>query len=145
MFFQHTLLSFSPLIPQPPEAPKNTTEAKESVAEVKVDTNGNEEQKINLDTEKKKLNKRERKEARQQKNGKRVKCAEEMVAQEPEEDQGGKKKKKDRKRKHSPAEDEDQEQNGHNAEKETVNKKKKTSKTISQMHNYNLLIDYVLF
>ncbi|XP_036956668.1 cell growth-regulating nucleolar protein [Acanthopagrus latus] len=109
-----------------PEPPQETKEAKQTVAEVKVDTNGNENQNVHPDVEekKKKLNKRERKEARQQKNGKAAKGAEKTVAQEPEEEQLGKKKKKDRKRKHE--EDGDEEQNGHSAENETSGKKKKT-------------------
>ncbi|XP_054473525.1 cell growth-regulating nucleolar protein [Anoplopoma fimbria] len=107
-----------------PETPKETKEAKQTVAEVKADTNGNEKQNGHQDGEeekKKKLNKRERKEARQQKNGKAVKGADKTVAQEPEE---GKKKKKDRKRKHSSEEDGDEEQNG--AADETSSKKSKT-------------------
>nr|CBN81098.1 Cell growth-regulating nucleolar protein [Dicentrarchus labrax] len=113
---------------QPPEAPQETKEAKQTVAAVKMDTNGNEKQDSHPDVEKKKkLNKRERKEARQQKNGKVLKGAEKTVAQEPEEDQTGKKKKKDRKRKHSSEEEGDEEQNGHGAEDETSSKKKKTN------------------
>ncbi|KAM6946637.1 cell growth-regulating nucleolar protein [Lycodopsis pacificus] len=97
----------------PPEAPQGTKEAEHTVAEVKADSNGNE----NEDGEKKKkLNKRERKEARQQKSGKVAKGADKAVAQEPGE---GKKKKKDRKRKHD-----DEEQNG--ADEETSSKKSKT-------------------
>ncbi|KAG8007468.1 Cell growth-regulating nucleolar protein [Nibea albiflora] len=111
-----------------PEAPQETKDAKKTVAEVKVDTNENEQkQNGGPDVEKKKLNKRERKEARQQKNGKAVKGAEKTVAQEPDEDHAGKKKKKDRKRKRSSEEDGDGEQNGHDAENETPSKKKKTT------------------
>ncbi|KAF1391323.1 hypothetical protein PFLUV_G00040930 [Perca fluviatilis] len=105
----------------PSEAPQETKEAKQTVAEVKVDTNGNEKQNGHPEVAKKKLNKRERKEARQQKNGKALKAAEKMVAQEPEE---GKKKKKDRKRKHSCEEDGGEEQNS--AENKTSSKKTKT-------------------
>ncbi|XP_037632641.1 cell growth-regulating nucleolar protein [Sebastes umbrosus] len=106
----------------PPEAPQESKEAKQTVAEVEADTNGNEKQNGHPDVEKKKkLNKRERKEARQLKNGKAVKGAEKTAAQEPEE---GKKKKKDRKRKHSCEEDGDEEQNG--ADNETSSKKTKT-------------------
>uniref|UniRef100_G3P3D0 Ly1 antibody reactive homolog (mouse) n=1 Tax=Gasterosteus aculeatus aculeatus TaxID=481459 RepID=G3P3D0_GASAC len=79
-----------------------------------VDSNGNEKQNGHQDGGKKKLNKRERKAARQQKNGKAVKGADKTVAEEPEG-----KKKKDRKRKHSSEEDE--EQNG--ADNETSSKK----------------------
>lgn len=71
--------------------------------------------------DKKKLNKRERKEARQQKDGKTVKIAEECATQETEDNFAGKKKKKDRKRQHS---FEDDERNG----AEMIKKKKKTSK-----------------
>ncbi|XP_073325017.1 cell growth-regulating nucleolar protein [Pagrus major] len=112
-----------------PEAPQETKEAKQTAAEVKVDTNGNENQNVHPDAEKKKkLNKRERKEARQQKNGKAVKGADKTVAQEPEEERVGKKKKKDRKRKHEEDGEEngDEEQNGHSADNETSSKKKKT-------------------
>ncbi|XP_063767177.1 cell growth-regulating nucleolar protein isoform X2 [Eleginops maclovinus] len=106
----------------PPQAPQETKEAKQTVAEVKVETNGNEKQNGSQDAEKKtKLNKRERKEARQQKSGKAVKTAEKTDAQEPEE---GKKKKKDRKRKLSSEGEEEKEQNG--AGNETTSKKTKT-------------------
>lgn len=109
---------------QPPQAPPETKEAKQTVAEVKAETNGDEKQNGNQDAEKKKkLNKRERKEARQQKSGKAVKTAEKTDAQEPGE---GKKKKKDRKRKHSSEEEEEEEeQNG--AGNETASKKTKTT------------------
>lgn len=94
------------------------------MAEVKVDTNGNEKQNGHPDVEKKKLNKRERKEARQQKNGKVPKGAEKTVAQEPEEDQAAKKKKKDRKRKHG------NDENGNSADDETSSKKTKSKQEI---------------
>lgn len=103
----------------PPEAPQETKEAKQTAAEVKVDTNGNEEQNGHPDAKKKKLNKRERKEARQQKDRKAVKT----VAQDIEDDQAGK---KGRKRKNRCEEDGDEEQNGHSAENETSSKKIKT-------------------
>ncbi|XP_010793072.1 cell growth-regulating nucleolar protein isoform X2 [Notothenia coriiceps] len=107
----------------PPQAPPETKEAKQTVAEVKAETNGDEKQNGNQDAEKKKkLNKRERKEARQQKSGKAVKTAEKTGAQEPGE---GKKKKKDRKRKHSSDEEEEEEQDG--AGNETASKKTKTT------------------
>ncbi|KAL7408232.1 hypothetical protein ABVT39_020181 [Epinephelus coioides] len=102
-----------------PEAPQQTSEPKQAVAE--ADATENEKQNGHPDVEKKKLNKRERKEARQQKNGKALKGAEKTAAQEPEE---GKKKKKDRKRKRASEEDEDEEQDG--AEKKTSSKKTKT-------------------
>ncbi|XP_019942515.1 cell growth-regulating nucleolar protein [Paralichthys olivaceus] len=103
-----------------PEVPQQT------VPEAKVHTNGNEEQNGPPgDEKKKKLNKRERKEARQQKNGKSAKNIDKTDAQEGEGEQTGKIKKKDKKRKRSSEEDIDEEQNGHNAENETSNKKKK--------------------
>lgn len=104
----------------PPEVPKETKEATKTVAEVEVDKksqNGHQE------VEKKKLNKRERKEARQQKNGKKVKGAEKGEMQEQEEEQAGKKKKKDKKRKRGTENGGDEEPNGD----ETSIKKKKTS------------------
>ncbi|XP_070759276.1 cell growth-regulating nucleolar protein [Enoplosus armatus] len=107
----------------PPEAPQETKEDKQTVAEVKVETNGNEQQNGLPDAKKKKLNKRERKEARQQNNGKVVK----KVAQEVDEERPGKEKKKGRKRKHSSEEDGEEEQNGHGAEDETSGKKTKTT------------------
>ncbi|XP_047439984.1 cell growth-regulating nucleolar protein [Mugil cephalus] len=107
-------------------APETT---KPSVAEVKMDTDVNEEQNGQPNAEKKKLNKRERKEARQQKNGKRVKRTEKTDTQEPEEDQGGKKGKKNRKRKHDSEATGDEEENGHDAASEKSFKKTKTDKT----------------
>lgn len=116
----------------PPEAPQETKEAKQTVAEVKVETNENGHPDVEKE-KKKKLNKRERKEARQQKNGKTVKGAEKTVAQEPdEEEQVSKKKKKDRKRKHSSEENGDEEQNGHSVENETSTKKKKTTEQAAE-------------
>ncbi|XP_034539123.1 cell growth-regulating nucleolar protein [Notolabrus celidotus] len=111
---------------KPLAASQETKEAKPSAPEVEADTIGKEEQNGNPDT-KKKLNKRERKEARQQKNGKAVKAVEKPVAQEPAQEQAGKKKKKDRKRKHSceDEDDDDGEQNGHEAKSETSSKKSK--------------------
>lgn len=73
--------------------------------------------------DKKKLNKRERKEARQQKNGKSVKVTEELATLEPERNLAGKKK-KNRKRTHSNEQDEDDDRN----EAEMTKKKKKTCK-----------------
>ncbi|XP_054883452.1 cell growth-regulating nucleolar protein [Poeciliopsis prolifica] len=86
-------------------APPATQTTKEP-ADIRVDTNGTEDQEDQSNTEedkkkKKKLNKRERKEARQQKNGKAPKG----TAEEPENGQTGKQKKKDRKRKHKGDED----------------------------------------
>ncbi|KAM4740853.1 cell growth-regulating nucleolar protein [Anableps anableps] len=102
-------------------APPATQPTKESetAAEVRVDTNGNENQEDQSNTEekKKKLNKRERKEARQQKNGKATKRDEKRTAEEePEKCQTGKQKKKARKRKHE--EDEDQTENSVDNEKD---------------------------
>ncbi|XP_075870374.1 cell growth-regulating nucleolar protein [Nelusetta ayraudi] len=105
----------------PPEVPKETEEAIKTVAEVEVDKNGS--QNGHQEVEKKKLNKRERKEARQQKNGKKVKGAEMSETQEQEEEQAGKKKKKDKKRKRGTENGGDEEQNGD----ATSSKKKKTS------------------
>lgn len=76
--------------------------------------------------DKKKLNKRERKEARQQKNGKSVKVTEELATLEPEHNMAGKKKKKDRKRPHSNEQDEDEDDDRNEAE--MTKKKKKTCK-----------------
>ncbi|XP_071350344.1 cell growth-regulating nucleolar protein isoform X2 [Trachinotus anak] len=112
-----------------PEVPQQAKKDGQTVAEVKVDTNGNEKQNGQPKVEKKKLNKQERKEARQQKNGKAAKGAEKTVTQEPDEEQTGKKKKKDRKRKRSCEEDGDEEQNGHSVENETSSKKTKTDET----------------
>ncbi|XP_023283625.1 cell growth-regulating nucleolar protein [Seriola lalandi dorsalis] len=114
-----------------PEVPQQTKKDEQTVAEVKVDTNGSEKQNGQPNVEKKKkLNKRERKEARQQKNGKALKGAEKTVTQEPEEEQTDKKKKKkDRKRKHNCEEDGDEEQNGYSAENEASSKKTKTDET----------------
>lgn len=78
----------------------------------------NENQNGHVAVDKKKLNKRERKEARQRKNGKAVKVTEETATLEPEEKLVGKKK-KDRKRPHRGDEDE---RNG----AEMTKKKKKT-------------------
>lgn len=130
---------FPPIIPQPPEAPKETKEAKQTVAEVEVDKNAN--QNGHPDVEKKKLNKRERKEARQQKNGKRVKGVEKTAAPEQEEEQTGKKKKKDKKRKCGCEDDRDEEQNGD----ETSSKKKKTSREIFFKSFKNSMLFWKLF
>lgn len=111
------------------EAPQQTKKDEQTVAEVKVDTNGNEKQNVEPNGEKKKLNKRERKEARQQKNGKAAKNVEKTVTQDPEEEQPGKKKKKDKKRKRGCEEDGDEEQNGHSAENKASSKKTKTDET----------------
>ncbi|XP_029990686.1 cell growth-regulating nucleolar protein [Sphaeramia orbicularis] len=86
------------------------SEDKPAAVEAQMVTNGNENGQPKA--EKKKLNKRERKEARQQKHGKAVKGAAKAVVQEAEEEQVIKKKKKDRKRKHSCDEDGNEEQNG---------------------------------
>ncbi|TNN35494.1 Cell growth-regulating nucleolar protein [Liparis tanakae] len=107
----------------PPEATQETKEPEQTAAEVKAESNGKEKPKNGLQgDEKKKLNKRERKEARQQKSGKAVKGADKAAAaaQEPGE---GKTKKKDRKRKHGSEEDEEQD----GADDEKSSKKSKTS------------------
>lgn len=104
---------------QAAKTPAETNETKNPVAEVTVDSNGNQNGHGVVD--KKKLNKRERKEARQQKNGKTVKVTEESATLEPKDNLAGKKK-KNRKRAHSS--DEDDERNG----AEMTKKKKKTCK-----------------
>ncbi|XP_072239292.1 cell growth-regulating nucleolar protein [Leuresthes tenuis] len=106
-----------------PEAKQPTKECKETVAEVPVGTNGTEKQDVeaNVEVKKKKLNKRERKEARRQKNGNAANGDEQTVTEEP--DTG--KKTKGRKRKHGHKEDE--EQNGNCAENKTSVKKAKTT------------------
>ncbi|KAM7422097.1 hypothetical protein PAMA_010259 [Pampus argenteus] len=101
----------------PAETPQQPEDAKQTVAEVKVDANVIEKQNDHSAVEKKKLNKRERKEARQQKNGKVPKCAEKTVAQE---DQTATKKKKDGKRKCR------NEENEQDADDETSSKKTKS-------------------
>lgn len=92
-----------------------------------MDSNGNQNGHGAVD--KKKLNKRERKEARQQKNGKTVKVTKESATLEAEDNLAGKKKKKDRKRPHSSEQDEDDDSNG----AEMTKKKKKTCKFNSKM------------
>ncbi|KAM4582962.1 cell growth-regulating nucleolar protein [Fundulus diaphanus] len=88
-------------------APPTTQPTKESA--VRVDTNGTENHADQSNTEgKKKLNKRERKEARQQKNGKASKRDEKRTAEE--EPEKCKKNKEDRKRKHE--EDDGQTEDG---------------------------------
>lgn len=119
--FQYAF-NYLPIFIQPPEAPKETKEAEQTVAE--VNTNG--KQSDNTDV-KKKPNKRERKKERQQKNGKSVKGANMAVVQESEEHLLGKKKKKGKKRQHSCEEDENDGQTGN----ETSSNKKKKSKAIS--------------
>ncbi|CAG02010.1 unnamed protein product, partial [Tetraodon nigroviridis] len=102
------------------KTPAETNETENPVAEATVDSSGNQNGHGAVD--KKKLNKRERKIARQQKNGKTVKATEESASLEPEDDLAGKKKKKDRKRQRSSEQDEDGEKNG----AELTKKKKKT-------------------
>ncbi|XP_053268067.1 cell growth-regulating nucleolar protein [Pleuronectes platessa] len=110
-----------------PEVPRQTKKDEPAAPEVQIQTNGNEEQAGQPGVEKKKLNKKERKEARQQKNKKAPKNKEKTDTQEGEGVQRGKNKKKDKKRKRS--NEEDEEQNGHNAENETSNKKIKIVET----------------
>ncbi|KAM3877914.1 cell growth-regulating nucleolar protein [Diretmus argenteus] len=112
-------------------ATNNTEHPKQTVAEVKAETNGGQEHNGSSEEPaplKKRLNKRERKEARQQKSGKVKKGAENATTEEPDEQQ---KKKKDKKRKMSCLEDGDGERNGHGAEDETSTKKRKGSKDCS--------------
>lgn len=108
-----------------PEATQQTQAYKQTEARDKVDTNTDEKQNGHPDVETKKLNKRERKEARQQKNGKATKGAEAAAAQEPEGEHAGKKKNKDRKRKanYEHAGDGEQYGDGPGAESETSFKK----------------------
>ncbi|XP_053724531.1 cell growth-regulating nucleolar protein isoform X1 [Synchiropus splendidus] len=93
---------------------------KTPAAEVKTSPNGDEKQVCDPPVEKKKLNKRERKEARQLKNGKVPKVK--AVSEDPEEDQPVHKK-KDRKRKRSAADDENEE-NECNGDAGTIKKAK---------------------
>lgn len=109
---------------QAPEDTQQTKENKDTVGEVQVCTNGTDKQGSapNVEEKKKKLNKRERKEARQQKNGKATKGDKKTGTQEPAEEHTGKKKKdKKRKRGH----EDDAEQNGNDGESETLLKKAK--------------------
>ncbi|RVE73015.1 hypothetical protein OJAV_G00044400 [Oryzias javanicus] len=100
--------------------PDATQQHADKVTEVQGNTNGTQNKFDHEDVKQnKKLNKRERKEARRQNNGKAPKLVEEQVTQEENEKQTGKKK-KDGKRKRKEAEDE--EQNG--VENETTAKKK---------------------
>lgn len=96
-----------------------------------MDTDVNEKQNGQPIAEKKKLNKRERKEARQQKNGKAAKGAEKTATQEMEEDQGVKKGKKDRKRGHDEASG-DYVENGHDAASVMSSKKTKSKSNLSE-------------
>ncbi|CAL8338130.1 unnamed protein product [Lota lota] len=102
------------------EASKLNTTPEETPADVKVQNGSSEE--LPPKEEKKKLNKRERKEARQQKNGKTKKGAENGSTVE----QGEKAKK----RKH--ASEENGEQNGQSDGNETSTKKRKKSKDCSE-------------
>lgn len=117
---------FKNLTLQAAKTPAETNETENPVAEATVDSSGNQNGHGAVD--KKKLNKRERKIARQQKNGKTVKATEESASLEPEDDLAGKKKKKDRKRQRSSEQDEDGEKNG----AELTKKKKKTCKFNSE-------------
>lgn len=116
-----------PTIWQSLEAPQHAKEDKQTVPEVKVNTNGNEQQNGQPHV-KKKLNKQERKEARRQKNGKATNNAENTLAQEPEEAVSDKKKKKDRKRKRD-CEDGREEQNGHSVPENVTSRKKTKGKS----------------
>ncbi|KAM6980668.1 cell growth-regulating nucleolar protein [Aplochiton taeniatus] len=93
-------------------------------AEIKAETNGNHQsnpdcEAVELAPEKKKLNKRERKEARQKKNGKNKKCPEDNITEEEEETTQMKNKKRKRNT------EDDAEQNGDNTVEEEVTSKKK--------------------
>uniref|UniRef100_A0A3P9KJP5 Cell growth-regulating nucleolar protein n=1 Tax=Oryzias latipes TaxID=8090 RepID=A0A3P9KJP5_ORYLA len=90
------------------DVPEDTQQHMEKVAEVQANTNGTQTQFGHEDMKQnKKMNKRERKEARQQNNGKAPKLYDEEVTQEHKDSQTGKRK-KDGKRKHKEAEDEEQ-------------------------------------
>ncbi|XP_024257337.1 cell growth-regulating nucleolar protein [Oncorhynchus tshawytscha] len=118
-----------------PEAPNQTEEPRQSVAESKTETNGSHQNGTSEEPppEKKKLNKRERKEARQKKSGKKEKKAPENGSTEEEEASAGKRKDKKRKR----SSEEDGEQKGHNAGGEVTTKKRKTSKKDSSEDDQN--------
>ncbi|XP_037535167.1 cell growth-regulating nucleolar protein [Nematolebias whitei] len=99
-------------------------------AEHGVVTNGTESQNGQPEfEEKKKLNKRERKEARQQKNKKAAMGDKTPAAQEPENNQTGKKT-KNRKRKCGDEEADDEGQHENGAENPTCAKKTKTSNVL---------------
>ncbi|XP_029005824.1 cell growth-regulating nucleolar protein [Betta splendens] len=102
-----------------PDTPQQTKEDTQIVPEIIVDTNGSTKQNGQPDV--KKLNKRERKEARQQKNKNKANGPENTHVHEPEEPKAGKRKQKDSKRKH----DENEEHNGHSDENGTSSKKTK--------------------
>ncbi|CDQ61979.1 unnamed protein product [Oncorhynchus mykiss] len=118
-----------------PEAPNQTEEPRQSVAESKTETNGSHQNGTSDEPppEKKKLNKRERKEARQKKSGKKEKKALENGSTEEEEASAGKRKDKKRKR----SSEEDGEQKGHDAGGEVTTKKRKTSKKDSSEDDQN--------
>lgn len=110
------------------EVPKQTEEPKLPACENKADTNKNQQTHQNVDSkeltpEKKKLNKRERKEARQRKMGKNKK-GQEMDSTDKQQLQETMKE-KDKKRKKSSMEDEEGDQNGQTGEEPTAKKRKK--------------------
>ncbi|XP_061583826.1 cell growth-regulating nucleolar protein [Cololabis saira] len=94
------------------EVTQQSVENKETAASIQVSTNGSDQP--NTEGKKKKLNKRERKEARQQKNGKAEKCVEKTG-----------KRKKDRNTKCDSEEVNDEEQDDSGCEYETSAKKSK--------------------
>ncbi|XP_008318712.1 cell growth-regulating nucleolar protein [Cynoglossus semilaevis] len=104
------------------DVPPQTKKDKETSAHGHINGTENGE----TQAEKKKMNKRERKLARQQKNGKAKENVEEMAAPEQVEEKKGKKTKKDRKRKRS-NDDTDEEQEC-NDENEKSSKKTKIAK-----------------
>lgn len=117
------------------EAPNQTEEPRQSVAESKTETNGSHQNGTSEEPPpEKKLNKRERKEARQKKSGKKEKKAPENGSTEEEEEaSAGKRKDKKRKRRS----EEDGEQKGHDAGGEVTTKKRKTSKKDSSEDDQN--------
>ena len=112
---------------QPPEVLKKTEEPKHPVSENKAETNGSQPTYQNgapeeLAPDKKKLNKRERKEARQKKSGK-IKKSQENDGSKDQQEEANKGKAKKRKR--SSAEEGGVE-NGHTGEWTSTKKQKKT-------------------
>ncbi|XP_046881661.1 cell growth-regulating nucleolar protein isoform X2 [Hypomesus transpacificus] len=118
---------FSATTDNPPEVLKKTEEPKHPVSENKAETNGSQPTYQNgapeeLAPDKKKLNKRERKEARQKKSGK-IKKSQENDGSKDQQEEANKGKAKKRKR--SSAEEGGVE-NGHTGEWTSTKKQKKT-------------------
>ncbi|XP_067093350.1 cell growth-regulating nucleolar protein [Osmerus mordax] len=127
---------FSATTDNPPEVPKKTEEPKHPVSENKADTNGSQPTYQNgaqeeLAPDKKKLNKRERKEARQKKSGK-IKKGQENDGSKDQQEEANKGKTKKRKR--SSAE-EGGEENGYTGERKSTKKQKKTKDSCEDNQN----------